>query len=608
MSSSFGARTAEAARSVAGGGRWSASAVAFVSGERVAPEPTAPARDDTALRTRARTASFVALAGVLTVAFFFRHQIISGFTSLSGDRYDQVIELTILEHWFNVLRGLEHWSETSYFYPFKLTLGYNDGYFLYGLMYSLFRTAGLDPYLAGECVSMAVLLVGFFGFYLAARRLLGLRPGWAVLGAVLFTLSNNLFVQAHHAQLLSVSLAPVMAVLLDGALAALVAGRRARLLAWGCSAACLYAAWLITAYYMAWYFLFFCTFAAAAYAVLAGGKGVRPLWQAARRQMAPLCAIAFVFAAAAAPFLTVYLTKARETGMHRYHGVSVNTPTLPDLLHVGHGNLLYGRVVAAANHLIRPDMPEWSERMTGFPPGLLLLFVSGLVLVLAAPRSPVPARATALKAVAVATVATWALAFNVAGHSAWWFVYEAFPGARAARVVARYQIFLAVPVVAIAVLYLSSQARRIAAPLLLLVCAWLVAEQINTAPLVSLDRRHELARLRSVPPPPAECKAFFALNARREGLLGPEWDGFYNHNVDAMLIAQVLHLPTINGASTFQPPNWRLTDPDRPDYLERVRHYAEANRVAGLCGLDLQTLRWDGPQRWSAPQIAGKSH
>lgn len=580
-----------------------APAVAFVSGGGQAYEPSSGTGGEAATPSRTRTAVLVALAGVLAVAFFFRVQILSNFDLLSGNRYDQVIETAILEHWFNVFRGLNHWSEPKYYHPFDLTLGYNDGYFLYGAAYSVFRAVGLDPFLTGDCVAIVVRFVGYFGFYLAGRRLLGLRPGWAVLGAVLFTIADNIFVQAHHAQLLSVSFVPVMAVLLDGALAALLAGRRARLLAWGAAAACLHAAWLITAYYMAWYFVFFCTFAAVAHAVLAGRAGLRPLWEATRRQAVALAAVALVYALANAPFLMVYLTKARETGMHPYRGVSIYTLTLPDLLHVGDGSLLYGRVVAAVNGLLRPHMPEWSERMTGFPPGLLLLFAAGLVLSLAAPRSLLPARAAALRAVAIATVATWACTINIAGHSAWWFLYEAFPGARAARVVARYQIFLAAPVVALAVLYLASQARRVAAPLLLLVCALLVAEQVNTKPIVALDRPHEMARLRAVPPPPAGCRAFFASAERGEGPLEPESDGFFSHNVDAMVIAEIVHLPTINGASTFQPPKWNLIESDRPDYLDRVRAYAEANRISGLCGLDMRTLRWTGPQEWSAPRV-----
>ncbi len=541
---------------------------------------------------RAALMLLVSAVGVFSVAVFFRTEILNGFSVLRGNRYDQVIELAILEHWFNVFRGLSHWSETGYFYPARLTLGYNDGYFLYGAIYSLFRAARLDPYLSGECVSIALRLIGFFGFYWAARRVLDLRASWALLSAVLFTISNNMFVQAHHAQLLSVGFAPLMAVLLDGMLAALLRGRRAPFLLWGIAAALLYSAWLLTAYYMAWYFLLFVVFMGVAYAFLAGRGGLLPWWNALRRHAAPSAIILLVLGLSSAPFLSVYLRKANETGMHPWHAVRYNTLTLPDLLHVGDGNLLYGRIVAFANHAIRPTMPAWSERMTGFPPGLLWLFGWGAIAVLLTREALVPGRAAVLRALVIATLVTWALAFNIDGHSAWWFIYETFPGAKAARVVARYQLFLAAPVIGIAVLYLATSARTVALPVLLLVCGLLVAEEINTAAAVSLDRRHELARLDAVPRPPPGCKAFFASAARPEGLLGPEWDGFYSHNVDAMIIAETLHLPTINGASTFQPPGWQLSDPDRPDYLDRVRRYAVANRVTRLCGLDLKTMRW----------------
>ena len=534
----------------------------------------------------------VLLVGFLSVAFFFRYQFLNRFSLLSGDHYDQVIELAILEHWFNTFQGLSHWSETGYFYPFSKTLGYNDGYFLYGILYSAFRSARLDPYLSGECVSVVVRLAGFFGFYLAMRRLLDLKPGWAILAAVLFTLSNNAFVQAHHAQLLSVSFVPIMAVLLDAMLAALLSGRSARVLLWGAAAACLYAAWLMTAYYMAWFFALFSTFAGLAYLVLTRCAGLRAGLGTARRHAAPLAAVALVFVLAVLPFLSVYVPKAQETGMHPYRAARSNTLSLPDLLELGSGNLLYGRADALMDHAIRPAYPAWTERMTGFPPALLFLFACGVVLLFAAPPALSPARTTVLRSLAVAALATWALTFNLDGHSPWWFIYGFFPGAKAARVVARYQIFVAAPVTAIAVLYLSASARRIAAPVLGLVCVLLVAEQINAAPHLALDRAHELARLGAVPPPPAECSAFFTSSARPEPMLDAGWDGFYSHNVDAMIIAEVIHLPTINGASTFQPPRWNLTDPDRPDYLDRVRQYAAANHVSQLCSLDLKTMTW----------------
>ena len=543
-------------------------------------------------KTRAGTAVLVMLVGVLSVAFVFRYQILSRFTLLSGNRYDQVIEISILEHWFNVFRGIDGWSRMAYFYPFKGTLAYNDGYFLYGVFYSVFRTARLDPYLGAECVSIVMRFIEFFGSYLATRRLFDFRPGWAILSAVLFTLSNNLFIQAHHAQLLGVGFAPVMAVLLDGMFAALLSGRRVRLVLWGAAAGCLYGAWLMTTYYMAWFFLLFSIFLCAAYMILAGRAGLQPIWEAVRRHELPLATILLAVFLASIPFLILYLPKAHQTGMHPYRAAQVNTLSMPDLLDVGGGNLLYGRIVALVNHAIRPSYPAWSERMTGFPPVLLFLFACGIVLLLATPRALLPRYATLLRAIGVATLVTWALVFNIDGHSLWWFVYELVPGAKAARVVSRYQIFLAAPVIAIAVSYLSASARKIVAPVLFLVCALLVAEEINAETLVSLDRPHELARLNAVPPPPAGCKAFFISRARPESLLDADWDGFYNHNVDAMIIAATIHLPTVNGASTFQPPKWNLINPDKPDYLDRVRRYALANHVTDLCSLDLKTMQW----------------
>ncbi len=554
--------------------------------------PGAAAANASRSTTRVGTVLLVTLVGFLAVAFLFRYQILSRFVLLSGNCYDQVIEVSILEHWFSVFRGLAHWSRTDYFYPFKGTLGYNDGYFLHGMFYSFFRAAHLDPYLSAECVSIVTRLIGFFGSYWAARRLFEFRPSWATLSAVLFTLSNNLFLQAHHAQLLSVAFAPVMAVLLQGMMTALLSGRRLRLVLWGASAGCLYAAWLMTAYYMAWYFFFFCTFLCASYAMLAGRAGLQPIWHAIRRHELPLAVILLVVFLASIPFLSVYLPKAHETGMHPYRAAQVNTLSMPDLVDVGGGNLLYGRIATLVDHAIRPAYPAWSERMTGFPPALLLLFACGVVLLLRTPRSLLPRHATLLRAIAIASLATWVPLFNIAGHSLWWFVYSLFPGAKAARVVSRYQIFLAAPVIGIAVFYLSASARKIVTPVLVLVCALLVAEEINAETLVSLDRPHELARLNAVPPPPVDCKAFFISRARAEPLLDPDWDGFYSHNVDAMIIAATIHLPTINGASTFQPLKWNLINPDKPDYLDRVRRYAAANHVTHLCSLDLRTMQW----------------
>ncbi len=96
--------------------------------------PRAPVVAPSVLRAAA-----LALACAVCVCVFFRNQIANGFTLLFGGRHDAVIALAFLEHWRNVLAGAEEWSRTAYFHPAPDTLGYNDGYLLFGLAHAAFR-------------------------------------------------------------------------------------------------------------------------------------------------------------------------------------------------------------------------------------------------------------------------------------------------------------------------------------------------------------------------------------------------------------------------------------------------------------------------------------
>ena len=66
----------------------------------------------------------------------------------------------------------------------------------------------------------------------------------------------------------------------------------------------------------------------------------------------------------------------------------------------------------------------------------------------------------------------------------------------------------------------------------------------------------------------------------------------YNHNVEAMLVAAVRHLPSVNGISTFNPPGWPAGLPGQPGYEAAIRAWAAAHGLAGLCALDLRRMEW----------------
>ena len=533
----------------------------------------------------------VLTAGVLSVCVFFRYQIANGFTQLIGDRYDQVIAVSIFEHWRNVLLGVARWSETGYFFPVRDTLGYDDGYLLYGIIYSAFRGLGADPFLGGELVNVTIRLVGFFSFFIAARLIFRLPYLWAILGSVLFTISNNVFVESGHTQVLGVSLAPLMAILLERLFVSIDARKSVSIIAWGFAGAALYGAWLLSTFYMAWYFLFFIVFVLAVYFFLGRREAISQLASNLCARLPAALSVFLFFIASCVPFAFVYLPKARETGMHSFSEVLGFTISPLDIVHVGEGNLLYGRIIAFLNNTFRPGFPSWSEQMTGIPFCLLFCFICGAVWLCQKPPADRMERSQLLRATAIAVILTWVLALRVGNFTLWWFVYELFPGAGAARVVARYQIFLQAPVLVVSLCYLHRNSQRIATPILLLVCVWLVAEELNLYPSLNLNRTTEVARLASIPKPPSQCGAFFTTLSRPDNLHRAV-DSIYSHNVEAMIIAETMHVPTLNGYATFVPPHWHLVSPENPDYLRRVKMFVQRYPVADLCELNLQTRTW----------------
>lgn len=533
----------------------------------------------------------VSAVGVVSVVIFFRYQISNGFTFLLSDRYDGIIEVSILEHWYNFYRGKSLWYQTNYFYPVVGTLAYNDGYFIYGLIYSLFRAARIDPFLSGELVSIAVRAIGFPAFYFACRRIIQLDWKWALLGAALFTINGSAFLASNHQQLLSISFAPLLFLLLHRWIRALMEGRNIGVLVWGGASVLLLAAYLMTAFYMAWYCIFFSSAMLIAWFAIGKPQRILRLVALVRQNSANVAFLLGLAVLVNLPFLSLYLPKAIETGMHSYSETLIYSPSLLDVIQF---NFLFGHLQEVFNNYFRPGVPIYTERSTGVPPALLFLFTCSVIFIWSRPSSDANDQTIIRRTLVISTLATWAASLHFGSLSAWYLVYNFVPGAKALRVVARYQLFVATPVIAIAMIYLAAQEKRINAFLLAIVCTFLLVEEISFRTNgIALDRPHELARLSNVPSPPTECKAFFISAARPEKYLySPTEDGIYSHNADAMLIAEIKNLPTVNGVSTFLPPGWNMTNPNDTSYTERVQAYAARYGVRNLCNLNLKTMIW----------------
>jgi hypothetical protein len=533
----------------------------------------------------------VSIACAASVGFFFRYQFMYGFNLLNGDRYDGIIEISILEHWYHVFQGHSNWATTKYFFPAPHTLGYNDGYLLFGIVYSIFRTCGVDPFLSSELVNVVTRCVSFVGFYLLSRKMAGFSVLWALFASTLFTIANNLFLHARHAQLFSVCLAPVMGLLLHALVQEIVRGRSWFVICWGGAAAGLFGAWLLTAFYTAWFFVFFLVAVVVTYAFTSKPTHVRQIIRRSGQRLPALLGVAIMGIFAISPFLWLYLPKAQATGMHAYEVALTYTPTLLDTVSVGEGSLIWGPLVKLVDAGTFATTFSEAEGNTGMPPLLLVFFLAGVAALVLQHVNSRTAQPSVMLLIALATLATWALCIRVGSYSGWWAVYNLVPGGKAIRGVTRYQIFLVAPVVLVAVWQVSrlkwgGKMARI------VVCVALVLEEVNTKPPLGVNRRLEVTRLEAIGVPPKNCQSFFVSNARDAALYGPAIDGRYSHNVEAMIVAETSNTPTINGFASFAPADWDLPMPFASDYRERVATYAKSHDLRGLCELNLQTLEW----------------
>jgi hypothetical protein len=179
---------------------------------------------------------------------------------------------------------------------------------------------------------------------------------------------------------------------------------------------------------------------------------------------------------------------------------------------------------------------------------------------------------------------------KVGEFSLFWFAWHLIPGASALRAGGRAQIVINGFVVAVVAIVLTrwmqtirSWRLRVVVWALLLVC---VLEQINVVSNHNLSRAEEMAALKIVPPPLAACKSFYVSPHTLER--GPTIQ-----QTNAMLIAQVVNLPTLNGYSGWSPRGWRLYETKLPSYRGNAWLWAASHGIDdGLCEYDVARRYW----------------
>jgi len=554
-------------------------------------------RPDTALGATEGRARFVFVALLIclvTLIVFFRGFLQSGFNMIAGDIGDARFNIAILEHLRAVMHGEAPFTSPNFFWPERGVLGYSDSLFLMGLPYTIARSAGLDHYLAFETAFVVFKAIGFFSM-LWFLRTAGVSRPVALIGSVLFTLSNLYFVSMGHAQLATVVFTPLIVALACSAWREHGAGGTRAAYVYAIFCATLTALVLLTSFYIGWFTILAaaCCAAIAALVQIIESRSVTPVsdWHRealARRWLFGIAALVFIVAMV--PFLLTYVPTLKTTGGRTFAENLLYSGAPIDLLNVGPGNWLWGRALESI--LAHPFAT--GERNLGWPPLILLLTIGGGVVCFIKllgkdeTDSGRHRKELLIAVFSASFLCLWTLSIHVGRWSLWWVVFKAVPGGSAIRVPARLNIVLNVLLVFSACLVLERLRHRhdrVGRMIIPALTALLVAEQINIASTHAIDRAVENAILVRIKHPPVGCSSFLLTVPA----LPQPW---FANQIDAMLVARAANLPTINGYSGWSPPDWNLMMFDNY-YVDHAQRWALLKHVEqGLCGLDLRKGSW----------------
>ncbi|MFH8134991.1 hypothetical protein ABU178_12520 [Pantoea osteomyelitidis] len=537
--------------------------------------------------------TYVTLVCILTNLFLFHNFFFSGFNLLLGDRFDTLIETNILQHWYNFFTGNSHWSTVGYFYPFKNTLGYNDGYFLYGVIYSIFRFINLDIFISAELVNVFLKVIGYFSFYWLTRNILKFNFLPSICSAVAFTLGNSLIMQMPHVQLLSIAFSPLLTIFIINYAAAIKYNKVRSAVLNGSATSMLLALWLFTSFYMAWYFvLFFCIASVVFFMLCISNNRLRRELEfkfSLKSIIFPILTLAVFII----PFLNVYLPKANETGGQSLDAAETYAPHLLNVIDPGATSVIYGKLSDYLLNGIR-GLDRTGEFSVGLAPISVMLVILATIFLLFKKKQSI--KTVFFLTLCFTTLFLVLLVIKEGDFFLWKYVWKYFPGAKGMRVTSRLCLYLIFPVSLISAYLMNLAQKTKYKSLALSFCVMVVIEQLNVYPNANFNRKTQLEFVKSLPPPPAECKAFYVIGQRQNELPNSTiniMNSLYPHNVDAMLISELFHVRTINGFSTFNPPGWDFARDPLSTYMNRVQKYINDYHIQdGMCQFDLERLTW----------------
>jgi hypothetical protein len=89
---------------------------------------------------------------------------------LLGEPFDSRLHIILHEHWWKWFNGLVSFRDTGFFYPFDKALNYSDVFLTQGIFYSFLRLIGFDLALSWTITTISLLLIGNLGWVFISKK------------------------------------------------------------------------------------------------------------------------------------------------------------------------------------------------------------------------------------------------------------------------------------------------------------------------------------------------------------------------------------------------------------------------------------------------------
>ena len=534
------------------------------------------------------------LVGGFSIGFliFFRAQIFSGFDLLFGDRGDTRLVVFIHEHVFQAFIGSSAFLSPPFFYDVTKTLGFSDAYLLDQIIYTPLRVVGVDPYLALLLTIMTLSMVGYGFLYALLRRFGRVSVVTAVFSSFLFTFANNLYVNANHPQLFMIYYVPVVTYLAIYAILEIHEHKRLSLMAGGI-AGLLYGLLFPTGFYMAWFFGLGLLMFALIFIIISW-HAVRT-WFAADPIRIGILGFTFIdgFAVGIIPFALIYIPVYVGAGTRDFSQYLLDAPSLGDIGNVGF-NLVWADVLNKVGLVTDRKFAGIGELSYALTPGFLVLVILSLLIGLRLRYWDVDnqnMRAAAIGG-AVVCVALFLVTIKIHELSLFLILYKLVPGAGAIRSGYRAMVvgnFFATISVALVINRITVMSPRYSAmnanakfayAVITTLMVIALVEQVSLVHGSLVSRAFERAHLDRAHGVPTFCQSFYIASEPGQPPTTVQ--------IDAMLVAQKVGVPTINGYSGVFPAGWELYDTSDANYDGKARAWAVNRGIdTGLCRFDV---------------------